>query len=96
MMEKRTPFFLVPNVAVRKGLTKHYQCFDIDKDPLLLSFVKNLQSFDGGKKLQQEAWEIASDVSKFSAFACDEAKWQSLLRQTIAMFQTLKVLFLCL
>lgn len=80
MMEKRSSFLLVLNVVVRKWSTKHYQHFDTDKDPRLLSVVKNLQSFDEGKRSQQKAWEMASDVSKFLAFACDEAKWQSLLR----------------
>ena len=80
MLEKRSSFVFLLNVVVRKWSTKHYQCFDINKDPLLLSFVENLQSFDGGKRSQWEAWEMASDVSKFLAPACDIAKWQSPLR----------------
>ena len=57
-----------------------YARFNIDKDPLLLTFVENLQPFDGGKRSEREAREMALDVFKYLAFVRDEAKWQSLLR----------------
>ena len=78
--KSRSSFLLVPDVVVKKGSTKHYPRFNIDKDPLLLRLVENLQSFDGGKRSEREAREMASDISKYLAFVTDEAKWESMLR----------------
>ena len=64
----------MPDVVVKKGSTKHYPRFNIDKDPLLLRLVENLQSFDGGKRSEREAREMASDISKYLVFVTDEAK----------------------
>ena len=43
--------------------------YDVDREKILLDFVANLQSFDGGRTPPTEARQIAVDVSKYLAFA---------------------------
>ena len=58
-----------PAISAKKGSTKHYKRFNIDEEPLIGEFMKNLASFDGGKRSLPEVRQIASDVSKFLAYA---------------------------
>ena len=43
--------------------------YDVDKGKILLDFIGNLQSFDGGRTPPAEARQIAVVVSKYLAFA---------------------------
>lgn len=73
-------FLIKPNLAPTRGSTKHLPRFDIDAEPLLLDFIDNLISFDGGAHSLTEAKQIAIDISKFMAFADPtRAKWSGLI-----------------
>ena len=66
-----------PAISAKKGSTKHYKRFNIDEEPLIGEFMKNLASFDGGKRSLPEVRQIASDVSKFLAYACStKCTWE--------------------
>ena len=74
-----TKSFTVPFITPKDGSTKHYPCFNIDEEPLLVAFVNNLTSFDGGSKTLIEARQVATDVSKYLAFANHSScKWECL------------------
>ena len=69
---------VVPAVSAKKGNTKHYKRYHLQNEPLILEFVDNIVNFDGGKRSITEARQIASDVSKYMAFACDKkCAWES-------------------
>ena len=71
---------IVPQIPRKPGSTKHYPRYDVDNDPLVKAFVQNLTSFDGGQLSLTEARQIASDVSKYLAFANQRVcSWSSLL-----------------
>ena len=68
--EASTPKTLVlPSVKSKHGSTKHYPRYNIDKEPLIMAFIANLCTADGGLREHNVARDIASDVSKFLAFA---------------------------
>ena len=53
--------------------------YDVDKERILVDFVGNLQSFDGGRTPPAEARQIAVDVSKYLAFANQQrCQWSNL------------------
>ena len=71
---------IVPQIPRKPGFTKHYPRYDVDNDPLVKAFVQNLTSFDGGQRSLTEARQIASDVSKYLAFANQRVcSWSSLV-----------------
>ena len=39
---------VIPRVPFKPGSTRSYPNFDIEKEPLLVAFIANLTSFDGG------------------------------------------------
>ena len=71
-----------PTVAAKPGSTKSYPRYNIDKEAIILAFIENLTSFDGGKRSIAEARQIAADVSKYLAF-CNRVSctWESLVNR---------------
>ena len=63
---------VVPAVSAKKGSTKHYQCYHLQNESLISEFVDKIMNFDCGKRSITEARQIASDVSKYMAFAFDK------------------------
>ena len=39
---------VIPSVKSKQGSTKHYPCYNINKEQLIMAFVANLCSTDGG------------------------------------------------
>ena len=80
-LEKHGPAnLIVPKIAAKTGSTKHYPRYDVDREPILTAFIKNLVSVDGGRRRPEVAREIASDVSKYLAYVNHRVcTWQSLL-----------------
>lgn len=73
---KRQTTLIRPKVQAKKGSTNQYPRFCVDTEPLMLDFITNLTSFDGGFKSAQEARQIAQDVSKYLAHADpSSARW---------------------
>ena len=80
-IEASAPKLLVlPSVKSKHGSTKHYPHYNIDKQPLIMAFIANLCTADGGLREHNVARDIACDVSNFLAFAnMSVCMWQSLL-----------------
>ena len=60
---------VIPSITSKQGSTKHYPRYNIDQEPLIMAFIANLCTADGGLRQHNVARDIASDVSKFLAFA---------------------------
>ena len=73
---------ICPKVQAKKGTTHQYPRFSVDTEPLMLDFIANLTSFDGGFKSPQEALQIAQDMLKFLAHADPStARWSVVTNQ---------------
>ena len=57
----------IPAVPAKAGSTADYPRFNIERESVIVEFVNNLCSYDGGARSPAEARQIASDVSKYLA-----------------------------